>query len=92
MFHQYGLRQVQTQAHRLLYRAGTEEGQNFYEDMKRVFRTTVPYIHKWTRLPDDYETIYQQALHEILQPGFEATWNLLTAWGNPSSRPKPMME
>jgi ubiquinone/menaquinone biosynthesis C-methylase UbiE len=84
LFHQQGLQQVQTRAHRLLYRAGTEEGQHFSQDMKQVFRSAVPFIRKWSRLPDDYETIYQQALTEMQQPGFEATWNLLTVWGNPS--------
>jgi DNA-binding transcriptional regulator of glucitol operon len=32
-------------------------------------------------VPDDYEEIYQQALKDIQQPGFVATWNILTAWG-----------
>jgi len=79
---QYGLQNVQTRAHTVEYRAGTPEGQSFYEDMKHVFRVVVPYIRKWTRVPDDYEAIYQQALSEMQQPDFVATWRLLTAWGN----------
>jgi hypothetical protein len=79
---QYGLQNVQTRAHTVEYRAGTPEGQLFYMDMKHVFRVVVPYIRKWTRVPDDYEAIYQQALSEMQQPDFEATWRLLTAWGN----------
>lgn len=82
---QHGLRNVQTQAHTLHYRAGTVEGQHFYEDMRQVFRTAVPFFRKWVRLPDDYETTYQQALAEMQQPGFVAKWDLLTAWGNPSA-------
>jgi ubiquinone/menaquinone biosynthesis C-methylase UbiE len=81
LLHQYGLRNVQTQVHTLDYRAGTVEGQRFYDDMRYIFRTAVPFIHKWTRVPDDYQTIYQQMLSEIQQPGFVATWTLLTAWG-----------
>lgn len=81
LLHQYGLRNVKTQVHTLEYRAGTVEGQSFYDDMRHVFRTAVPFIHKWTRVPDDYQTIYQQMLSEIQQPGFVATWTLLTAWG-----------
>jgi ubiquinone/menaquinone biosynthesis C-methylase UbiE len=92
LINQHGMHHVQTQTHHLLYRAGTEEGQRFYEDMKHVFRTTVPYIRKWTRLPDDYEAIYQQALIEMQQPGFEASWSLLTAWGNPSPHRKRLWE
>ena len=79
---QYGLQNVQTRAHTLEYRAGTPEGQNFYEDMKHVYGTVLPFIRKWTRVPDDYEEIYQQALVEMQQPDFVATWRLLTAWGN----------
>ena len=88
LLHQYGLQNVQTRAYTLEYRAGTHEGQLYYEDMKRVFRTVVPFIRKWTHVPDDYEEIYQQALSEMQQPDFVATWGLLTAWGN-KPRPKP---
>jgi hypothetical protein len=38
-------------------------------------------LRKWSRVPDDYETIYQQALSEMQQPDFVSTWGLLTAWG-----------
>ena len=44
----------------------------------------LPFLHKWTRVPHDYENIYQQALSEMQQPDFVATWNLLTAWGKTS--------
>ena len=87
---QYGLQRVQTHTHRLIYRAGTEEGRLFYEDMKHVFRVVVPFIRKWAGLPDDYETSYQQALIEMQQPDFEATWDLLTIWGNPSRQKRPV--
>jgi ubiquinone/menaquinone biosynthesis C-methylase UbiE len=81
LLHQYGLQNVQTRTYTLEYRAGTAEGQLYYEDMRRVFRTVVPFLHKWSRVPDDYEAIYQQALNEMQQPDFVATWGLLTAWG-----------
>jgi hypothetical protein len=38
-------------------------------------------MRKWTRLPDNYDEIYQQALVEMQQPDFVAQWALLTAWG-----------
>ncbi len=79
---QYGLQNVQTRVCTLEHRAGTAEGQLFYEDMTRVFRTMAPFLRKWTRVPDDYETLYQQMLSEIQQPDFVATWDVLTAWGN----------
>jgi ubiquinone/menaquinone biosynthesis C-methylase UbiE len=82
LLHQYGLQNVQTRTHTLHYRAGTVEGQHFYEDMKYAHRTVLPFLRKWTHVPDDYEEIYQQELIEMQQPDFAATWDLLTAWGN----------
>ncbi len=84
---QHGVQNVQTRAYTLEYRAGTPEGQHFAEDMKRAFRTTLPFMQKWTRVPDDYETIYQQMLSEMQQPDFMAPWNLLTVWGNKPENP-----
>ncbi len=81
MMGRYGLKNVQTRAYPLEYRAGTADGQYFYEDEKNFFRNIVPFLRKWTRVPDDYEIIYQQMLVEMQQPDFVATWNLLTAWG-----------
>ena len=76
-----GLYNVQTRLHTLEYRAGTTEGESFYEDVKHMFRTLLPFFRKWNRVPDDYEEIYRQALNDIQQPGFVAIWTLLTAWG-----------
>jgi ubiquinone/menaquinone biosynthesis C-methylase UbiE len=81
LMRQYGLLNVQTHVHTLVYRADTPEGQLFYENGKHAFRTVVPFLRKWTRVPDDYETLYQQALIEMQQPDCVATWRLLTAWG-----------
>ena len=78
---QYGVKNVQTDTHVLQYRAGTPEGQHFAEDIRIAYRTFVPFLRKWTRVPEDYEAIYQQALLEMQQPHFVATWTLLTAWG-----------
>jgi ubiquinone/menaquinone biosynthesis C-methylase UbiE len=81
LLEQHGLQNVQTRTCTLEYRAGTAQGRSFYEDQKLVFRTMLPFMHKWTRVPDDYEALYQQALNEMQQPDFVATWELLTAWG-----------
>jgi ubiquinone/menaquinone biosynthesis C-methylase UbiE len=81
LLQRHGLTHVQTRQHTLVHRAGTPEGQSFYEDTQHMFRTIVPFFQKWTRVPDDYEKIYQQALSDIQQPGFVATWPLLTVWG-----------
>lgn len=83
LLQQYGLQQVQTRAHLLEYHAGTPEWQNLVEQNTLGFRTLVPFLRKWIRVPEDYEETYQQMLSEMQQPGFVATWNLLTAWGHP---------
>ena len=87
LLHQYGLQNVQTRAHALVYCGGTPEGQRFYEDTRHG-ETLLPFIRKWTRLPEDYQTLRQQVLSDMQQPDFEATWRLLTAWGN---KPDPQL-
>ena len=84
LLHQHAVRDVQTRAYTLEYHAGTPEGEAFAEDMRHAYRTFVPFLRKWTRVPDNYEAIYQQALKEMHQPDFVATWHLLTAWGTRS--------
>jgi ubiquinone/menaquinone biosynthesis C-methylase UbiE len=81
LLHQYGFQNVQTRAYTLQYRTGTPEGQRFYENMRLVLRTNVAFLRKWVRLPDDQETLWQQALVEMQQPDFVATMSMLTAWG-----------
>jgi ubiquinone/menaquinone biosynthesis C-methylase UbiE len=77
----HGAKSVQTKAYALEYRAETEEGQAFLEDMVSAFQTLRPFLQRWVRLPKDYDAICQQALSDMKQPDFQATWNLLTAWG-----------
>ena len=74
-------KQVQTREHLLTYRAGTPEGDHFAQDMAHSFHTVRPFLHKWTKVPTDYDDLYQQALQEMQQPDFEATWRLVTTWG-----------
>lgn len=80
------LNSVQTRAYTLEYRSGTSEGQQFVENQKRIFRTALPFLRKWLRVPGNYEEMYQQMLSEMQQPDFVATWELLTAWGRKSAR------
>ena len=77
----HGFQQVQTHAWTLSYRTGTEPWQGLCEDVRLGFKTLAPFLRKWTRVPDDYEAIYQQALAEMQQPDFVGTGRLLTAWG-----------
>lgn len=81
LLQQSGLQQVQTVEHTLVYQSGTEEGQLFFEDIRRGFRTIVPFLRKWAQVLDTYEAVYQQILAEMQEPSFVATWKLRTAWG-----------
>jgi ubiquinone/menaquinone biosynthesis C-methylase UbiE len=76
-----GTTDTQTRIYTGEYRPGTPQGEYFYEDMKHMYRTLLPFMRKWTRVPDDYEQIYRQALTEIQQPDSVTKWNLVTAWG-----------
>jgi ubiquinone/menaquinone biosynthesis C-methylase UbiE len=89
---QHGLQQVQTRAHVLEFRGGTPEGQNFAQDYQHAYQTIVPFLQKWTHVPDNYEEIYQQMVAELYQPDSVSTWNLLTAWGTTASAQEPSHE
>jgi ubiquinone/menaquinone biosynthesis C-methylase UbiE len=82
LLHQQGCKNVQTRSHTVEFRADTPQGQRFSEDVKLMYRTIVPFLRRWTRLPDDYEQIYQQMLSEVQRPDFVKTVVLLTTWGN----------
>ena len=83
LLHQYaGIRNVQTHLHTLEYHAGTPEWQSMHEHTRRFYQMASPFLHKWTRVPENYEEILQQAMNEQMQPDFVASWHLLTAWGN----------
>ena len=73
--------QVQTQEYHLRYQAGTPEGQAYSEDCAHMFRTIRPMMQKHGGLPKNYQTLYQQALYDMQQPNFVATWSLMTVWG-----------
>ncbi|HLZ62358.1 MAG TPA: class I SAM-dependent methyltransferase [Ktedonosporobacter sp.] len=86
LLHQFGFQNVQTRAHVLHYRAGTPEGESFSEVTRHFYRNLLPFFRKWTDVPDDYETIYQQMLNDMQQPDFEVTWRLDTIWGSKAPR------
>lgn len=81
LLEQHSFQQIQAHFQAVEYHAKTTEGQLFAEDIKYLFRTAKPYLQKWTRLPDDYEDLYQQAIIDAEQPGFIATYKLFTIRG-----------
>ena len=78
---QHVCKQVQTKVYPIRYRAGTAEGEAFYNDTVYMVRTLRSYIEKWGCASRDYEAICQQALNEMQQPDFYADWDMHTAWG-----------
>ena len=76
-----GCQSVQTKAYTLEYPAGTVAAQNFAQDSMYLFQTLRPFLRKWDCAPEDYDAIYDQALIEMQQNNFHATWDFLTAWG-----------
>jgi ubiquinone/menaquinone biosynthesis C-methylase UbiE len=81
LFQQHGVQNVQTRTYTLEYRFGSPGWQFALEDTRLMYRTILPFLQKWTRVPDNYEDIYQQMLHEVQQPDFVGTLKLLTVWG-----------
>lgn len=77
---QHGFENVKTHVHAITLRAGTPEGAAFAEDMEIAYRVARPFFQRWTNVPDNYEDLRQQALKEMQQPDFVATWTLLTVW------------
>ena len=80
-----GLTDVQTRAYALPYRAGTPLGEIFIQDWTRLFHIVEPFLRKWTRVPDNYQDIYQQMREQMQAPDFFAVCHLLTVWGTRSS-------
>ena len=78
LFDQFGVRNVQTYTYLQELRAGTPGWQDF---VRHTLFAMTPFVAKWVRLPEDYETLCQQALDEIAQPDFVAKWKLLVVWG-----------
>lgn len=95
LLHQHGIKNVQTRKYDITYPIGAPEGQAFYEDMQHFFRTLVPFLRKWSCLPDNYDEIYQKAFTEMKQPDFVGAWTLITAWGTNGGLeqlPPPLLE
>lgn len=84
---QQELHPVHTRVSRPEVRAGTLEGQLFCDDMRALFRANLSFLQKWTRLPDDYEALYEQMLAPMQQPDFFASSHTITAWGNKLEQP-----
>lgn len=81
LLHQQGLQDVQTRRVQVDHQQGSVIMDAGKEDMKLLFRTIVPFLQKWSRVPKDYDQIYQKALKEMDEPDYTAQWAMVTAWG-----------
>jgi len=78
---QYGLHDIQIRISNVHYRAGTQAGQYYIEDVRLSVKNVMPFVRKWGNLPDDYDALARQALEEMQQPDYSGHWDVLTAWG-----------
>jgi ubiquinone/menaquinone biosynthesis C-methylase UbiE len=78
---QHGFQNIQTRAHPIEYRMGTPQGQMYYQDIVYGLRTWRPFLQKWIKLPDDFNDLCDQVLHEMQNPDSFAIWPFLTVWG-----------
>ena len=76
-----GVQDVQVHIYNTTHHAGTLQAQYFLDDMRRLFRTIMPFLRKWIRLPASYEEIYTEAIADVQSPLFTATGSISTAWG-----------
>jgi len=81
LFREFGLRNIETRSTLFEHRIGSESMDIFFEDVKLLFRTGLPFYRKWGNIPPNYEELYQQALEEIQDPGCLTTGHLVTTWG-----------
>ncbi len=74
--------EVATRDFPLEFRAGTEAGQRFLQDVEHGFQTLRPFLEKWRSGPPikGYDQVYAQALQEMQSPQFFAIWPLRTVW------------
>ncbi|WP_165423470.1 class I SAM-dependent methyltransferase [Ktedonosporobacter rubrisoli] len=76
-----GIQNIQTRDYELVLPAGTPEGESYREDLRHLFRVSLPFLRKWVGVLNDYEQLYQQMLEETARPDFVGRWHLRTVWG-----------
>jgi ubiquinone/menaquinone biosynthesis C-methylase UbiE len=81
LFTRHDMQNIQVKEYALHFQAGTQQCDLLIQDATHIYRTLLPFLKKWIKVPDDYEAIYQQMLTEIHQPDFESTLTYLTIWG-----------
>jgi ubiquinone/menaquinone biosynthesis C-methylase UbiE len=78
LFSRFGWRNIQSSTCMMKY---TNKDTTFFEDMRIFYSIIIPFLQKWIMFPPNYEEVYKQALQEMQQKDFEATWRLVTVEG-----------
>lgn len=86
LLHQQGIQNVQTRLIHADYHPGTEQMDAFADNLTLAFRTMLPFLRKWTNVPNNYEQLYQQALNDMKQSDFTATAEIVTVWGSAANK------
>jgi hypothetical protein len=76
-----GIIRVQMLKHTIVYHTDPKVKQALQEDDKRLFRSILPFLRRWIKLPGDYEETYQQMIDEMQDSNFEMTSTIFTTWG-----------
>jgi ubiquinone/menaquinone biosynthesis C-methylase UbiE len=75
-----GFQKIETRESVIEYRAGTELGDTWIKDVMYMFRTFRPFLHRYGCDPKDCDEICKQATQDMQQPGFTASYRLVTTW------------
>lgn len=83
-----GFASVQLKAHVIDHSSGKQAHEGFYEDYQRLFRLGQPFLlQQGLSSQEELDTLYEQAMAEILSPDFRGLLYLLTAWARkPAAR------
>lgn len=77
-----GFQDIQQSAHALDCSAGEEAYDSFYQDFRIGMKLLVPFFVKLgLTTEEEYETVYQHALTEMLADDFSCIWLYLSTWG-----------
>jgi ubiquinone/menaquinone biosynthesis C-methylase UbiE len=77
-----GFEQIGLRAHALDFSAGTPLHHSTYQDLAALYRLLQPFlVYTGVVTPDEFETLYQQAMTELLAEDFSGIAIFLTVWG-----------
>lgn len=80
LLERHGCLHLQTRVSPLKFRAGTPQGEAYYNDLVHMQGLRF-FIQKWSSNKGDFDTLYQQALQDARQSNFVVTWTFHTIWG-----------